>query len=410
MDGDRSVSAESDVLTPQQAPREPRALRRRPVEARPRTLLWLVIMTILIALVLGSLYAFNRFRQQAIANFFAHYKPPPAAVSAVVARLQSVPRYAAGIGSLKAVHQVMVTPELGGRVTKILFHSGAAAKAGELLVQLDDAPDRADLENYKAQARLAAITLERSSRLVGRGFTPRQTVDQDRAALAEAEAEIQKTEAIIAEKAIRAPFSGKLGIRQINLGQYLSPGTPIVTLTDLRTLYVDFTLPSRMRPEIAVAERVDVTADAFPRRVFHAVITAIEPQVSPETRTLEVEARISNPGGLLLPGLFVNAAVVLPPRPDTVVLPQTAVTYTLYGDSVYVIRRSGSDRDGKRVRRAFRTPVKTGREWGNEVAILSGLKAGEEVVAAGQIKLHNGAAVTVTGAPPPQPPAHPSLH
>jgi membrane fusion protein, multidrug efflux system len=408
MDGEGAARSESDLLPPHPVRRETGA-RARGVEERPKTLFWLLVMAILIALVLGSLYAFNRFRQNAIADFFAHYKPPPAAVSAVVARLESVPRYAAGIGSLKAVRQVTVTPEVGGRVTKILFKSGATVKAGELLAQLNDAPDRADLADYEAQAALAAITLERARHLVGHGFTSQQTVDQDQSTLDEAKAKIEKTKAIIAQKAIRAPFSGELGIRQIDLGQYLSPGAPIVTLTDLSRLYVDFTLPTRMRSKIAIGQRVDVTADAFPGRVFHAAITTIEPQVSAETRTIEIEARMANPGDLLLPGMFVNAAVVLPPRPHTVVLPQTAVDYTLYGDSVYVIRRSGGKRDGKAIWKAVRTPVKTGREWGDKVAILSGVTAGETVAAAGQIKLHDGAEVIVTGAPP-APPAHPTLH
>lgn len=408
MDGERGAGSDTGLLTPEPA-RHDRLDGARRVEARPKTLLWLAIMAILVALVLGSLYAFNRFRQNAIADFFAQHRPPPAAVSAVAARLQSVPRHVAGIGSLKAVRQVMVAPEVGGRVTRILFRSGASVKAGALLVQLDDAPDRAELADYEAQAVLAAITLRRARHLVGGGFTPQQTVDQDRAALDQAKAQIAKEKAIIAQKAIRAPFSGKLGIRKIDLGQYLSPGTPIVTLTDLDTLFVDFTLPTRTRSELAPKERVDVTADAFPRRVFHAVITTIEPQVNAETRMIEIEAKMPNPGGALLPGMFVNAAVVLPPRPDTVVLPRTAVTYTLYGNSVYVIRRSGAKIGGKTVWKAERRPVKTGREWGGKVAILSGLKAGEEVVAAGQIKLHEGAQVVVTG-PPPQPPSHPTLH
>ena len=196
--------------------------------------------------------------------------------------------------------------------------------------------------------------------------------------------------------------------RQIEVGQYLTPGAAIVTLTDLSTLYVNFTLPSQMRPQISVGQNVNVTADAYPGRAFEAKIATIEPQVSADTRTMQIQATMSNPDNALLPGMFVNAAVVLPPQPDIVVLPETAVDYTLYGDSVYVIREDGQDTKGSPVLKAARTPVKTGARWGGKVAILSGLEPGQRVVAAGQVKLQDGAQVAVTGSPAPQPPANPT--
>ena len=186
---------------------------------------------------------------------------------------QSVPRSAPGIGSIVAVHQVTVNPEVAGRVTKIFFQPGQTVKAGDPLVQLNDAPDRGDLANYQAQARLAQITLARSRQLVKRQFTPQETVDQNQSQLDQTNAKIQKTQAIIAQKLIRAPFSGQLGVRQIDLGQYLSAGAPIVTLTDLSMLYVNFTLPSQRAPEIAVGQQVNVTADAYPGRTFTAKLT-----------------------------------------------------------------------------------------------------------------------------------------
>ena len=156
--------------------------------------------------------------------------------------------------------------------------------------------------------------------------------------LDQADAQIEKTQAIIAQKDIKAPFSGRLGVRQIDLGQYLNPGAPIVTLTDLSTLYVNFTLPSQMTPQIAVGQKVDVTADAFPGRKFAATVSTIEPQISASTRTINIQATMANPDEALLPGMFINAAVVLPTDASEVVVPETAVDYTLYGDSVYVIR------------------------------------------------------------------------
>jgi multidrug efflux system membrane fusion protein len=408
MDGDGLTELPSKTLSPPRGRRERVAAGR--ATAPPKTLRWFAIVGLLLALVLGGLYGFDRYRAHAIATFFAHNKPPPAAVSAVVARIGAAPRFARGIGSLSAVRQVTVAPEVAGRLTRIFFHSGDTVKAGDPLVQLNDAPERADIANFEAQQRLAEITLARAQRLVKNQFTPQQTVDQDRSQLDQVTAEIQKTQAIIAQKLVRAPFAGQLGIRRVDLGQYLSPGAAIVTLTDLSALYVDFTLPSQMRARIAPGQTVEVTADAFPGRTFTAKITTIEPQLDADTRTIQIQARLPNPDHALLPGMFVEAAVVLPPQPDVVVLPDTAVDYSLYGDSVYVIRARGTAADGKPILAALRRPVETGARWDGNVAVLSGVKPGERVVTAGQIKLHDGAEVTISDMPAPQPPARPSLH
>jgi membrane fusion protein, multidrug efflux system len=191
----------------------------------------------------------------------------------------------------------------------------------------------------------------------------------------------------------------------------LSAGAPIATLTNLATLYVNFTLPSTMRSEIAVGRAVEVKSDAFPGRLFPAAITAIEPQISADTRMIQLQATMANPEEILLPGMFVTADVALPKQPDEVVLPTTAVDYTLYGDAVYLIRPAGKDAKGRPILKAWRTPVKTGAEWAGKVAILDGVKARDRVVAAGQLKIQqNGAEVAISNIPPPPPPAHPTLH
>jgi multidrug efflux system membrane fusion protein len=409
MDGERMASTVVEALTAEPVLRE-RDSAGRTIVRRPRTILWFAIVGLALAGVLYGLYWFNGFRQQAMATYFAHNKPPPAQISAVVAQTQSVPRFAPGIGSITAVHQVTVNPEIGGRVVKIFFEPGATVKAGDPLVQLNDAPDRGDLANYQAQARFGEITLQHSSELAKHQYEARETVDQKQSLLDQARAQIIKTEALIEQKLIRAPFSGQLGVRQIDLGQYLNPGAPIVTLTDLSMLYVNFTLPSQIRSQISVGQRVNVTSDAFPGRKFEAKLTTIEPQLSADTRTIEVQATMPNPDDALLPGMFVDAAVVLPPQPDTIVVPETAVEYTLYGDSVYVIREDGKDAKGNPILKAMRTPVKTGARWDDKVAILGGLKPGEQVAAAGQVKLQNGVQVAITGSPPPQPSKHPTLN
>jgi multidrug efflux system membrane fusion protein len=397
---------DGEVTAPTAPAKRSAAGRPHVPPSRAKRLRWFGIVALLIALVLGGIYGFNAWRAKAIATFFANNKPAPVQISAVVATSEPVPHFAAGIGSLAAVHQVTVTPEIGGRVTEIDFESGAKVKAGDKLVQINDAPDQGDLANYQAQARLADVTLQRAQILASRQYGPRTDVDTAQSQLDQAKAQIQKTQAIIAQKAIKAPFAGRLGVRQIDLGQYLNPGAPIVTLTDLTTLYVNFTLPTQLSPQLAIGQKVNVTADAFPGRVFVATITTIEPQISPSTRTIAVQATMPNPDEALRPGMFVNANVVLPEEAPEVVLPETAVEYTLYGDSVYVIERDGTDADGKPLMKAVRTAVKTGLRWDNKVAILSGLKAGDQVIAAGQIKVQDGSRVVVTGNPPPQPPDH----
>src|SRR6516164_5434211 len=217
MDGEQMVPAEGLLRD--------RGSIGRATTGRPKTIRWFVIVGLLLAIVLGGLYGFNRFREQGIATYFANNKPPPAQISAAKVKSEAVPRFAAGIGSVTAVHQVTINPEVGGRVTKIFFEPGATVKAGDPLVQLNDAPDRGDLANYEAQAHWAETTLQRSSQLAQRQFESREIVDQ---------------------KQIRAPFSGQLGTRQIEVGQYVTPGAKIVTLTDLSMLFVNFTLPSHM--------------------------------------------------------------------------------------------------------------------------------------------------------------------
>src|SRR5271156_941011 len=277
MDGEHLVPAEGLL--------DDRSGVGRATTRKPRTFLWLVIAGLLLAVVLGGLYGFNRFREQAIATYFASNKPPPAQVSAAEVKTQAIPRFATGIGSASAVHQVTIKPEAGGRDTKIFFEPGASVKAGDPLVQLNDAPEHGDLASYEAQARYAQTTLEHSSLLAQRQFEARETVDQKQSQLDQARAMIVKTEALIAQKLIRAPFSGQLGTRQIEVGQYLTPGARIVTLTDLSTLYVNFTLPSQMRAQISVGQGVNVPADAFPGRNFTAEVTTLEPQISADTRT-----------------------------------------------------------------------------------------------------------------------------
>ena len=372
---------------------EPRDTGSRRAPTRFRLAVRLAIMALLLLVVFGGLYAYERFREHAIASFFAHNVPPPLPVAAVTATAMAMPRDLPSIGSFSAVHQVIIAPEVTGRVTRIFFQSGATVQAGDPLVQLNDGPERGDLANYQAQAHLAQTNLARARDLAAHKFETQANVDTYTSQFEQANAEIAKTQALIAEKLVRAPFAGVLGIRQVDLGQYVNAGTPLVTLTDLDTLYVNFTLPEAARAQIAIGQNVAVTVDAFPQRSFTAKLTTLEPQVSIETRTIKLQATLANPGHLLLPGMFAHVAVELPAQPDVVTLPATAVEHTLYGDSVFLIVARGTGADGKPVFRAKRSFVTTGPQFDDRVAVLSGVHPGDRVVATGQLRLIDGGAV-----------------
>ena len=366
-----------------------------PVPLRSRRMaLWLLGMVLLMALVLGGLYAFNSFRSHAIADFFAHNRPPPAIVAMTTAERQPMPHFLAGIGTIAAVHQVTIASQVGGAVTQIQFTAGQTVAAGQPLVQLDDGPEQGDLRNFEAQERYDAVTLKRNQELVAKQAVSQSALDQSQSQLDQANAGIAKTKALIAQKLIRAPFAGKLGVRLVEVGQYVAPGTAMVSLTDLTQLYVNFTLPEQTAESLKPGQEVELAVDAYPDQRFKAKINVIEPQVTADTRTIKLQAVMDNPDGKLLPGMFANVRVVLPPRPDVVTVPETAVENTLYGDSVYVVHQDGVDTKGQPVLKAKRTPVTTGEHVGDRVTVLSGVAEGDRVVALGQNKvLFDGATV-----------------
>lgn len=379
---------------------------RTPVKRSRRGLIFrLIVVALLIGGIGGGLWFFNEARKQGIAEFFAGNVPPPTPVAAVAAVSGPLPQFLGGIGTVAAIRQVDVSPEVAGRVVEILFEPGATVAAGQPLVQLNDAPERADLANYRAQVTLAEANLARTQRLVGRDFATQANLDQNQALLEQAQAGIGRTQALIAQKLITAPFAGQLGIRAVELGQYVGPGTELVTLTDLDRLYVNFTVPEQARAVVHPGQVVEVTVDAYPGRTFPAELTTIEPQIDPGTRTIRLQATMANPDRLLLPGMFANAKLVLPPTPDVVTVPETAVTRTLYGDSVFVVRQEGGNKGTQPAQKAVQTFVRTGAVVGGQVAILEGVQAGDLVVSSGQLKLQNGGAVRVVEGNVLEPPA-----
>ena len=381
----------------------------KPIDEKPRTrpvrmVRWFIIVGLLLALLVGGLVYFNYFRGKMIAQFFANNKPPPVSVSVAEAKSEVIPNLLTAVGELAAVHQVNVTSDVSGRITEILFTPGASVKAGTPLVQLFDGPEQGDLSNFKAQATVAQLSLDRAKQLASRQFGPQATVDTAQAAFDQAEAGIAKTEAIISQKLVRAPFDGELGVRKVEVGQYLTAGSQIVSLTDLSMLYANFTVTEKDSAALKVGQTVRIKVDAYPGRTFEGNITTIEPQIATDTRNIRVQATIANPDSILKSGMFATTTVVLPDKPPVLVVPETSVDYTLYGDSVYLITEKKED-DGKTSLTAVRTFVQTGNRVNGSAEILKGLKPGDRVVAVGQLKLQSGSAVAISTDPVPSIPA-----
>jgi multidrug efflux system membrane fusion protein len=374
--------------------------RARPV----RMVRWFIIVGLLLAGVTGGILYFEHWRAGFIKNIFANNRPPPATVSVADAKSEVIPNLMVAVGDLAAVHQVNVTSDVSGRITDIMFTAGATVKAGSPLVQLFDGPEQGDLASYKAQATGAQLALDRAKQLAARQFGPQATADAAQATYDQANAGIAKTEAIISQKLVRAPFDGELGVRHVEVGQFLTAGTQIVTLTDLSTLYANFTVTEKGSAALKVGQTVRVAVDAYPGRTFEGKINAIEPQIATDTRNIRVQATFDNPDHILKPGMFTTTTVVLPDKPPVVTVPETAVDYTLYGDSVFLITEKKED-DGKTSLTSVRTFVRTGNRVNGRVEILSGLKPGDRVVAVGQLKLQSGAAVAISTDPTPPIPA-----
>jgi multidrug efflux system membrane fusion protein len=395
-----TIAAERGVSTPRST------IEEKPKHRPVRMIRWFVIVGLLLALLVGGLVGFNAFRTKMITQFFANNKPPPAMVTVAEAKSEVIPNLLTAVGDLAAVHQVNVTSDVSGRITDILFTAGTEVKAGSPLIQLFDAPEQADLASFRAQATVAQLSLDRAKQLAARQFGPQATVDSTQAAFDQANAGIARTQAVISQKLVRAPFDGELGVRKVEVGQFLTAGTQIVTLTDLSMLYLNFTVTEKDSGHLKVGQVVRIMVDAYPGRNFEGKITTIEPQIATDTRNIRVQATIENPDKILKPGMFATTTVVLPDKPPVVTVPETAVDYTLYGDSVYLITDKKDD-DGKTSLTAVRTFVRTGNRIGGRVEILTGLKAGDRVVAVGQLKLQSGAAVTISPDPAPPIPAQP---
>jgi len=385
-----------------------------------------IFITVLVV-VFGGLVVFNWIRGYMSARFFASYEPAPVTVSTSIAKVEDWQSVLQAVGHFVATQGVEVTAEIGGTVKEILFRSGQYVKQGTPLVIIDDSVDQAELKNNQSNLALQKVTYERQLNLQKRGATSTSDVDQSRANLQQAEAAVEQVEATIAQKHIDAPFDGRLGIRRINLGEYVTPGTTnIVNLQSLNPLYLFFFLPEQDFPLLYKNQTILFSVDAFPNRIFKGKINALDSKIDTNTHNILIQAIVSNclqqqlntsqpssskdgaitecsqamttnedPHFAFVPGMFADIEVLLKQQTKAIVLPVSAIAYTLYGDSVYVVKQEGKDKAGQPLYKVYRRYVKVGEKRGNQAVILDGVKEGEQIVNSGQLKLRDGTRVAI---------------
>lgn len=342
-----------------------------------------------LALVIGLLALAKGKQFSAMAAADEGFKMPPSTVSSAVAESASWSKFYTAVGGVSARQGIMVSAELSGVVQTIGFDSGQEVEKGDLLVALDASTEKAQLKAAQAQLELAKIRLERSKLLRENRTVAQSELDSAEAQFLEAAAQVENIEAVIAKKEIRASFSGTVGIRQVNEGQFINAGTAVVSLQALDLMYVDFSLPQQRIGDLTTGMKVEVSSDSYPGRIFEGTLSAINPEIDVATRSVRLRAEFDNSDGALRAGMFVNVSAFLPDEREVVVIPATAILYAPYGESVFVISDTDS---GKIVKRSF---VRVGEARGDFVSVLDGLEAGSQIVSAGVFKLRNGAGVVV---------------
>jgi membrane fusion protein (multidrug efflux system) len=366
----------------------------------------MLIMLVLSSVALGGIFGFKTFVDTKIKEVMSGMGNQPQTVSTTKAAVMEWQRQLEAVGSLRAVNGADLSLDLPGIVEEIKFQSGDDVEAGQVLLHLRNDDDVAKLQSLEALARLAQITYDRDVRQLKAQAISQAVVDNDEATLRNYRAQVAEQKAIVEKKTLRAPFAGRLGLRQADLGQYLAAGTMVVTLQALDPIFVDFLLPQQAFDQIRVGQQVKAKVDTYPGKVFSGEITAISPKVEAATRNMQVRATIKNPDHKLLPGMYATVGIDTGAPQRLVTLPQTAITYNPYGNLVYVVDDKGKEGDGKPQLVARQVFVTTGATRGDQVAILKGVKEGDTVVSAGQMKLRNGAPVSINNTV--QPPDNPN--
>jgi membrane fusion protein (multidrug efflux system) len=368
----------------------------------------MLVMLVTTALIVGAL-GFVKFRQiQSAIGQAASFQPPPEAVTTITAVQEQWPETLSAIASVAAVQGVTISADLPGTVDRIGFDAGQWVREGEVLALLDTRQEQAQLAAAEAQRELARVNFERMQGLLNENVVSRAEFDRATADQRQSDAHVGEIRATIERKTIRAPFSGVLGIRRVNLGQYLSAGDALVTLQSLNPIYVNFGVPQQAMAQVRAGRTVKITAANLAGLEFTGRITAIDSVVDESTRNVQVQATLSNTDGKLRPGMFVQAEVQVGATATIVAVPASAISYAPYGNSVFVVG-DWQDANGKSYRGVRQQFVKLGAARGDQIAILSGLKAGDEVVTSGVFKLRNGAAVQINNTVRPSNNAAPKL-
>jgi membrane fusion protein (multidrug efflux system) len=359
-------------------------------------------------IVFGGVFGYNAFVAYKTEQALSNRDAPTQTVSATEAATATWQPTVSAVGSVKAAQGVDVTAEIEGRVTNVAVADGARVKDEALMVELDAAGLRAELTGAQAEASLAAIELRRQRQLREQNVNSKADVDRAQSQLEQARARVKRIQARLEKKTIEAPFAGRLGILEVDVGEFIAAGTPVVTLQRLDPINVDFTIPQDALARVETGQQVLARADAYPDQPFSGQIRAISPKVNEATRNATVRARLANPEGRLRPGMFVDVAIQLPEEERVVTLPQTAITYNPYGDSVVLVYESTDDQ-GETVLTVERKFVETGASRAGQIQILKGIKAGQRVVTSGQLKLRNGAKVNIDNTTEPASDPSPEL-
>lgn len=367
----------------------------------------MAIMLVAVGVVLGGIFGFQAFKAAMIKKAIAALAAPPQTVATTTAGYQEWQPQLESVGSLRAVKGANLSLQVAGIVDEIDFNSGDDVKEGALLLRLRDKDDIAKLQSLQATAALAKITYERDLRQFKAQAVSQQTVDTDAQTLKSDEAQVAQQQALVDYKSLVAPFAGHLGIRQVDLGQYLAAGTTVVTLQALDPIYVDFYLPQQALGQVKVGQAVTAKVDTYPNESFSGEISAVNPLVDTATRNVQIRATLKNPGHKLLPGMFATIDIAAGAPQREITLPQTAIAYASYGNTVYIVEDKGKDAQGRPTLVARQTFVTTGATRGDQVAVLSGVKEGDVVVTAGQVKLHNGSPVVIDNSVKPTADANP---
>lgn len=368
----------------------------------------MVIMLIVIGVILGGIFGFQMFKGKMIAQFLASRANPAQTVSTTVAAKSDWQAQLEAVGSFRAVNGANLSSEAAGILDKFSFTDGQDVQAGAVLVQLRLDNDVATLQQLQATADNAQITYDRDLRQLKAQGVSQATVDTDSANLKSAQAQVTGQQALIDEKTVKAPFAGRLGVRQVDLGQFLSSGTTMVTLQALDPILFDFTLPQQALAQLKVGQAVTASVDSYAGQGFDGKITAISPLVDTSSRSLTVRASFANPDHRLLPGMYGKVSIAVGAPQQYVTLPATAVTINPYGNVVFIV--SEKDANGQKQMVANQTFVSTGQTRGDQIAVLKGIDPGQTIVTSGQLKLQNGSPVTVnnTVTPPSDPKAAPA--